>query len=156
MNTGKALFAQLMDFLPWTDFHADRRPVWRRSPGPDAFPAPSNTRSMAFSPADLPGKPMRDIETCLSVHASNSSITWASASRSERSTLSRCQRKARLAYPCGVGPAAHHPGEDAVRRTKNWGLGPDQYASTPWTRRPSALCLSVFPCGALPHQPRRR
>ena len=30
----------------------------------------------------------------------------------------RCQRKARLAYPCGVGPAAHHPGEDAVRRRR--------------------------------------
>ena len=38
-------------------FHADRRPVWRRSPGPDAF-APSNTGPWP-SPADLPGKPAR-------------------------------------------------------------------------------------------------
>ena len=55
MNTGKTLFAQLMDFLPWTTF-TRIRPVWRRSPGPDAFlrrntgpwPSPSSGK-----PADI-------------------------------------------------------------------------------------------------------
>ena len=49
-------------------FHADRRPVWRRSPGPDAF----LRRAIpvhGLRPADLP-ESLRDIETCLSVHAS--------------------------------------------------------------------------------------
>ena len=39
-------------------FHADRRPVWRRSPGPDAF----LRRAIpvhGLRPADLPGKPAR-------------------------------------------------------------------------------------------------
>ena len=43
MNTGKTLFAQLMDFLPWTTFTriVDRYGGDPRVP--DAFPAPSNT-----------------------------------------------------------------------------------------------------------------
>ena len=45
--------------LPAMDyFHADRRPVWRRSPGPDAF----LRRAIpvhGLRPADLPGKPAR-------------------------------------------------------------------------------------------------
>ena len=61
----------------------------------------------------------------------------------------RCQRKARLAYPCGVGPAAHHPGEDAVRRRRT-GVGPDQYRLRPGLddHRSVPVGLSV---GALPH-----
>ena len=43
----------------------------------------------------------------------------------------RCQRKARLAYPhAALCPAAHHPGEDAVRRRRT-GVGPDQYRLRP-------------------------
>ena len=34
MNTGKTLFAQLMDFLPWTRGSSTGM---ARSPGPDAF-----------------------------------------------------------------------------------------------------------------------
>ena len=42
MNTGKTLFAQLMDFLPWTTFTriVDRYGGDHRS---GRFPAPSNT-----------------------------------------------------------------------------------------------------------------
>ena len=42
MNTGKTLFAQLMDFLPWTTF---TRIVDRMAAitGSGRFPAPSNT-----------------------------------------------------------------------------------------------------------------
>ena len=50
-------------------FHADRRPVWRRSPGPDAFPAPSNTGPWP-SPSRPTGKACATSKTCLSVHAS--------------------------------------------------------------------------------------
>ena len=63
MNTGKTLFAQLMDFLPWTTFtrivdryggdHRVRTPFLRR-----AIPV------HGLRPADLPGS-LRDIETCL-------------------------------------------------------------------------------------------
>ena len=42
MNTGKTLFAQLMDFLSMDYFHADRRPVAAIT-GSGRFPAPSNT-----------------------------------------------------------------------------------------------------------------
>ena len=42
MNTGKTLFAQLMDFLPWTTFTriVDR---YAAITGSGRFPAPSNT-----------------------------------------------------------------------------------------------------------------
>ena len=51
-----------------------------------------------------------------------------------------------MAYPCGVGPAAHHPGEDAVRRRRT----PDQYRLRPGLddHRSVPVGLSV---GALPH-----
>ena len=42
---------------------------------------------------------------------------------------------------CGVGPAAQHPGEDAVTRELALDL---TNTATPWTRT-IALCLSVFP-----------
>ena len=63
----------------------------------------------------------------------------------------RSERKARLAYPCGVGPAAHHPGEDARRRRT--GVGPDQYRLRPGLddHRSVPVGLSV---GALPHHQR--
>ena len=61
-------------------------------------------RSMAFAQLTY-RESLRDIETCLSVHASKL-YHMGSASRSALDA-GRCQRKARLAYPCGVGPAAH-------------------------------------------------
>ena len=81
-------------------------------------------------------------ETCLSVHASK---LYHMGFRPVRRSLA-CQRKARLAYPCGVGPAAHHPGEDAVRRRSE----PDQYRLRPGLddHRSVPVGLSV---GALPH-----
>ena len=72
-------------------FHADRRPVWRRSPGP-GFPRRA-IPVHGLRPADLPGKP-GDIETCLSVHASKS-ITWASATV-RRSTLADAKKGANV------------------------------------------------------------
>ena len=48
-----ALFAvELMDFLPWTTFTRDRRPVWRRSPA---------SRTLSDMPAEhILGVPMLD------------------------------------------------------------------------------------------------
>ena len=68
MNTGKTLFAQLMDFLPWTTFarivaryDGDRR-VRTLSCG-------EQYRAMAFAQLTW-RESLRDIETCLSVQAS--------------------------------------------------------------------------------------
>jgi hypothetical protein len=67
MNTGKTLFAQLMDFLPWSTFariveryDGDRR-VRTLSCG-------EQYRAMAFAQLTY-RESLRDIETCLSVHA---------------------------------------------------------------------------------------
>ena len=68
MNTGKPLFAQLMDFLPWTTFTriVDRYGGDHRV---RTLSCAEQYRSMAF--AQLTSREsLRDIETCLSVHAS--------------------------------------------------------------------------------------
>ena len=68
MNTGKTLFAQLMDFLPWSTFariverHDGDRRVRTLSCG-------EPYRAMAFAQLTY-RESLRDIETCLSVHAS--------------------------------------------------------------------------------------
>ena len=85
---------------------------------------------------------LRDIETCLSVHASKL-YHMGFRQPVRRSTLADANERRDWAYPCGVGPAAHHPGEDAVRRRRT-GVGPDQYRLRPDSTT-IALCLSVFP-----------
>ncbi len=67
MYTGKTMFAQLMEFLPWTTFTriverygGDRR-VRTLSCG-------EQYRAMAFAQLTF-RESLRDIETCLSVHA---------------------------------------------------------------------------------------
>ena len=146
MNTGKTLFAQLMDFLPWTTFTriVDRYGGDHRV---RTLSCAEQYRSMAFAQLTY-RESLRDIETCLSVHASKL-YHMGFRQPVRRSNAGRCQRKARLAYPCGVGPAAHHPGEDAVRRRRT-GVGPDQYRLRPGLddHRSVPVGLSV---GALPH-----
>ncbi len=68
MNTGKTLFAQLMDSLPWTTFTR----VVERYGGDHRVRTPSCTeqyRAMAFAQLTY-RESLRDIETCLSVHVS--------------------------------------------------------------------------------------
>ena len=142
MNTGKTLFAQLMDFLPWTTFTriVDRYGGDHRV---RTLSCAEQYRSMAFAQLTY-RESLRDIETCLrSTH--RNSITWASKPV-RRSTLA-CQRKARLAYPCGVGPAAHHP-EDAVRRRRT-GVGPTNTVYALDSRPSLCACRSFR--GRLPH-----
>ena len=118
-------------------FHADRD-RYGRDHRAERFPAPSNTAPMA---AQLTYREsLRDIETCAGPRRRNSHMGFRPAGPAL--DAGRCQRKARLAYPCGVG-ASHHPGEDAVRRPKN-GVGPDQYRHA-LDSTTIALCLSVFP-----------
>lgn len=68
MNTGKTLFAQLMDFLPWTTF---ARIVGRYSGDHRArtLPCAEQYRAMAFAQLTY-RESLRDIEACLSVHES--------------------------------------------------------------------------------------
>ena len=77
MYTGKTLFSQLMDFVPWTHLREDRGALWRRPPGADAVlrrAVPSN----GVRAADLAGEPARHRD--LSVGSRRrSSTTWASA-----------------------------------------------------------------------------
>jgi hypothetical protein len=68
MNTGKTLFAQLMDFLPWKTFgriiaHYDGDSRVRTLSCGEQY------RAMAFAQLTY-RESLRDIETCLSVHAS--------------------------------------------------------------------------------------
>ena len=145
MNTGKTLFDSAHG-LPAMDgtFTGGSSTGMAAITGSGRFPAPSNTASMAF--AQLPTGKAARIETCLSVHASKTRAWRCSVPALD---AGRCQRKARLAYPCGCWPAAHHPGEDAVRRRRT-GVGPDQYRLRPGLddHRSVPVGLSV---GALPH-----
>jgi hypothetical protein len=67
MNTGKTLFAQLMDFLPWTTF---TRYVQRYGGdrGVRTLPCAEQFRIMAFAQLTY-RESLRDIEVCLSAHA---------------------------------------------------------------------------------------
>jgi len=80
MNIGKTLFAQLMDFLPWTTFP---RIVTRY--GGDRYvtslTCAEQFRIMAFAQLTY-RESLRDIEVCLSQRRRRSSTTWGSVRRS--------------------------------------------------------------------------
>lgn len=67
MNTGKTLFAQLMDFLPWTTFTriVDRYDGDRRV---RSFTCAEHYRAMAFAQLTY-RESLRDIEACLSAQS---------------------------------------------------------------------------------------
>lgn len=67
MNTGKTLFAQLMDFLPWTTFTriVDHHDGNRRV---RTFPCAEQFRAMAFAQLTY-RESLRDIEACLSAQS---------------------------------------------------------------------------------------
>lgn len=68
MNTGKTLFAQLMDFLPWSTFTR----IVERYDGDyrvRTLSCGEQYRAMAFAQLTY-RESLRDIETCLSVHGS--------------------------------------------------------------------------------------
>ena len=146
MNTGKTLFAQLMDFLPWTTF---TRIVYRY--GGDhrvrTLSCAEQYRSMAFAQLTY-RESLRDIETCLSVHASKlyhmgfrqpvrrSTLADANERRDWRIHAVLAQRLITQARTLYVD--------------EELGLGPDQYRLRPGLddHRSVPVGLSV---GALPH-----
>jgi hypothetical protein len=113
VNSGKTLFAQLMDFLPWSTF--TRIVAWY---GGDqrvrTLSCAEHYRAIAFAQLTYRVS-LRDIETCLSVQASK---LYCMGFRDpvRRSDADRCQRNARLAHIRGTGPAADRPGETTVRQ----------------------------------------
>src|ERR1700733_6101984 len=116
MNTGKTLFAQLIDFLPWKTFGR----IVARYDGDSrvrTLRCGEQYRAMAFAQLTY-RESLRDIETCLSVQASKLQRTCATFDAGRR------QRSARLAHLCGVGPAVDRSGEEAVCQRRPWaGLG---------------------------------
>jgi hypothetical protein len=67
MNTGKTLFAQLMDFLPWTTF-ARYVARYGGDKGVRTLSCAEQFRVMAFAQLAY-RESLRDIETCLSAQA---------------------------------------------------------------------------------------
>ena len=108
MNNGKTLFAQLMDFLPWSTF---ARLVARY--GGDhrvrMLTCAEQYRAMAFAQLTY-RESLRDIETCLSAQASKLYHMGF------REPAGRCQRGARLADLCRPRSEADRSGEKTVRR----------------------------------------
>ena len=115
MNTGKTLFAQLMDFLPWTTFHADRRPVWRHH-RVRTLSCAEQYRSM--TPATY-RESLRDIETCLSVHASKL-YHMGFRQPVRRSTLADANERRDWRIH-GRWPSGSSPRRGRCTSTKNWG-----------------------------------
>jgi hypothetical protein len=66
MNLGKTLFAQLMDFLPWTTFaHTSRATA---ATGTSTLTCAEQFRVMAFAQLTY-RESLRDIEVCLSAQS---------------------------------------------------------------------------------------
>lgn len=78
MNTGKTLFSQLMDFLPWSTF-ARYVARYGGDKGVRTLTCAEQFRVMAFAQLTY-RESLRDIEVCLSAQG-RSSTTWAFASR---------------------------------------------------------------------------
>ena len=123
MNIGKTLFAQLMDFLPWSTFAR----IVARYDG-DArvrtLRCAEQYRAMAFAQLTY-RESLRDIEVCLSAQAVEA-LPHGLSRTGAAIDAGRCQRDARLAHLRGVRPPADCPGEEALRR-RQLGLGVDQH-----------------------------
>ena len=144
MNTGKILFPQLMDFLPWTtDGHADLRPVWRRSPGPDDMFLAEQYRSMAF--AQLTYRGLRDIKPASrSTHRNSMNIGLPPAGPARRWFDAN---ESATTYPAAL--AQRLITQARTLYVDGTGVGPAIRVATPWTRRPSLW--PVGSVGALRH-----
>src|ERR1700735_3375496 len=146
MNTGRTLFAQLMDFLPWSSF--DR--VVARYDGNRALrklSCAAQYQIMAFAQLTY-RESLRDIETCLSVQASKL-YHMGLREPIRRSTLADANESRDWRILRGSGPAVDRPGEEAVRHGGSWS-GPDQYGLRLGfdNHRPVPVGLSV---GSFPH-----
>jgi Domain of unknown function (DUF4372) len=124
MNTGKTLFAQLMDFLPWSTFSR----IVSRYDGDRAvrtLSCAAQFRVMAFAQLTY-RESLRDIEACLSAQAGKL-YHMGFRDRVHRSTLAVANEPSvRLADLCRVRPAADRSGQAALcwRRPRG---GPQQH-----------------------------
>ena len=111
MNTGKTLFAQLMDFLPWTTF-ARYVARYDGDKGVRTLTCAEQFRVMAFAQLTY-RESLRDIEACLSAQAAKL-YHMGFREPIRRSTSGRCQRVARLAHLCRLRAAPDRSGQSAV------------------------------------------
>ena len=94
MNTGKTLFAQLMDFLPWSTF--DR--IVARYNGDRAvrtLPCAAQYQVMAFAQTDLSREPAR--HRSMPVGATGQALSYGFARAGSPLDVGGCQRSSRLA-----------------------------------------------------------
>ena len=146
MYAGKTLFAQLMDFLPWTTFarivaryDGDRRV--------ESLSCAEQYRAMAFAQLTY-RESLRDIETCLSVQASKL-YHMGFREPIRRSTLADANETrdwriyADLAQRLIVQARKLYANEDLGLELTNTVYALDSTTID--------LCLSVFPVGAFPH-----
>src|SRR5271154_686036 len=145
VNSGKTLFAQLMDFLPWSTFTR----IVARYDGDQrvrTLSCAEHYRAMAFAQLTY-RESLRDIETCLSVQASKLySMGFREPVR--RSTLADAN-EARDWHLRGAGLAPDRPGETVVRQ-RGFRVRPRQHGLCARfdDHRPLSGGLSV---GAFPH-----
>lgn len=111
MNTGKTLFAQLMDFLPWTTF---ARYVQRYGGdrGVRTLPCAEQFRIMAFAQLTY-RESLRDIEVCLSAQAGK--LYHMGLRDGETLDAGRCQRIPRLAHLCQLRTEVDRSGAETLR-----------------------------------------
>jgi hypothetical protein len=95
MNTGKTLFAQIMDFLPWKTFH---RIVARHGgdKGVRSLTCAEQFRAMAFAQLTY-RESLRDIEAC-SAGSIGEAVPHGFSRTGGQIDLGGCQRIAGLAY----------------------------------------------------------
>ena len=113
MNTGKTLFAQLMDFLPRKTFHRiiDRHDgdyCIKSMTGTDQF------RVLAFAQPTY-RESLRDIEVCLSAQAAK--LYHVVPACYQTLDAGRCQRNAGLAHSCRISPEPDRTGAHSTSAT---------------------------------------
>jgi hypothetical protein len=141
MNAGKTLFAQLMDWLPWSTFCTDRRALSRRSLGANlslcrAIPG------MAFAQPTY-RESSRDIEACLSARPAKlwhmgfrgpvrrSTLADANQARDRRIYAEFAQRLIARARRLYTGESLPADLDNTVCASESTTID---------------LCLSLFPC----------
>jgi hypothetical protein len=140
MNTGKTLFAQLMDFLPWSTF-ARLVARYNGDRGVRTLPCTEQYRAMAFAQLTY-RESLRDIETCLEAQAPKlHHMGWREPVR--RSTLADANEKrdwriyAEFAQRLIVQARKLYANEDLGLELTNTVYALDSTTID--------LCLSVFP-----------
>ena len=133
MNVGKTLFAQIMEFVPWTSFGriVDR---YSGNAGVRRMTCAEQFRVMAFAQLTW-RESLRDIEVTLGANASklyamglrHSIHRSTLADANESRDAGRCQRVARLAHLVGRGRAPDSSGTQALQRYRLGRIGSEEH-----------------------------